>query len=114
MKLSKVLPLLALCAAAVWCRPAAAAEPPRLTVIVVVDQLSANNFERRLPRARFGFRLATVRPPTDAEQQSKLAFLSDVDKSWVTANVDENQPKQNAWEILCHVILAANEFIYVR
>ncbi|MBK7861030.1 MAG: alkaline phosphatase family protein [Archangiaceae bacterium] len=38
---------------------AARAEPPRLTVLVVVDQLSAHDFERRLPRARAGYRRLT-------------------------------------------------------
>ncbi len=41
--------------AGLLCLNAAAAERPRLAVLVVVDQLAASTYERLLPRARHGF-----------------------------------------------------------
>jgi len=60
------------------------------------------------------FLTAYGRPATDAEQQSYLAFLRELEPSLVADHADTERPVVSAWDVLCHVILAANEFIYLR
>ena len=60
------------------------------------------------------FVMAYGRPATEAELESNLSFLSEVEKSLSAVTSDENKAGPSAWDVLCHVILAANEFVYVR
>ncbi len=52
------------------------------------------------------------REATEDELQSNLKFLADVRQSLPPAEADKPQP--DGWSVLCHVLLAANEFVYVR
>jgi hypothetical protein len=61
----------------------------------------------RLDRA---FRLAFGRPPTDAERKGGLAFLDQQAKR-IGGNADD--ARAAALADLCHVLLNANEFLYV-
>jgi mono/diheme cytochrome c family protein len=55
------------------------------------------------------YRLTFARPPTDAERRRAVAFLDEQAKR-LTAGKDG---RAAAWTDLCHVLLNANEFLYV-
>ena len=57
--------------------------------------------------------IAFGREPTADEQQADRAFLAQVAQVQSTAS-DADQLRRQAWSTLCHVVLAANESIYVR
>ena len=57
--------------------------------------------------------IAFGREPTTAEQQADRAFLARATKTQSTDS-DANTRRKQAWSTLCHVVLAANEFIHVR
>ncbi len=58
--------------------------------------------------------LAYGRETSAEERQKHLAFLIKVEQSAVASEPDPDKRRRQAWSVLCHVILAANEFIYVR
>lgn len=51
------------------------------------------------------------RPPTQAEAKDALMFLDDVGA--LQAHLGEEKAELETWKHLCHVIMAASEFIYV-
>ena len=57
--------------------------------------------------------IAFGREPTDAEQRADRAFLA-ASAQVRSAGSDADQRQRAAWTTLCHVVLAANEFIYLR
>ncbi len=58
--------------------------------------------------------LAYGREASDDERQKHRAFLAKVEQAAATTEPDADKRRQQAWSVLCHVILAANEFVYVR
>ena len=63
-------------------------------------------------RLRAAYALAFSRPPTDAETQAALAFLKQDEADLRTAG--DKAARTSAWTRLCHTLLAASEFLYVR
>ena len=57
--------------------------------------------------------IAFGREPTADERQADRAFLAIAAQSQST-EPDGNTRRKQAWATLCHVVLAANEFVYVR
>ena len=57
--------------------------------------------------------IAFGREPTNVEQQADLAFLAALAKAR-SARPAAEKLQREAWATLCHVVLAANEFIYLR
>ena len=57
--------------------------------------------------------IAFGREPTKDERQADQAFLAKVTQVQTTES-DLNKRQRQAWITLCHVALAANEFLYVR
>jgi hypothetical protein len=72
-------------------------------------EVEASDPRRRLKRL---FELAYGRDPAEEETDANLAFLADVQQALPRG--DAAQPAPDAWSVLCHVIMAANEFAYVR
>ena len=66
--------------------------------------------DRRLSRM---YAVAFGREPTDDERRADRAFLAGVMNSRPAAS-DPAKDQRQAWTTLCHVVLAANEFVYVR
>lgn len=60
------------------------------------------------------YALAYGREPTVEERRANAAFLVKLDQSFAAQESDVDQRRQRAWSVLCHVIFAANEFVYVR
>ena len=78
---------------------------------------SAAQLAARLPdeshhdddRLRRLYLLAFGRPATQAERNADLRLLQKL-----TSDVDSRELRQKAWATLCHITLAANEFLYLR
>ena len=60
-------------------------------------------------RLRQLYLLAFGRPVTDAERNADLRLLQTL-----MSEVDSGGRRQKAWATLCHIILASNEFLYLR
>ena len=58
--------------------------------------------------------LAYGRKPSAEERIANRAFVVKVEQSLAMSEPDADKRRRQAWSILCHVTLAANEFIYVR
>ncbi len=58
------------------------------------------------------YAIAYGREASDAERNADRAFLAKVDQS--LTEQDASQRRLQAWSTLCQVVLAANEFIYVK
>lgn len=70
----------------------------------------ASDDEQRLSRL---YLIALGREPTSDERSADRAFLTTVAQSQPTeADVDQRQ--RQAWATLCQVVLATNEFMYIR
>lgn len=54
------------------------------------------------------------REPSAAERDANWAFLAKIEQSLAASEPDADKRRQQSWSVLCHVTLAANEFIYVR
>jgi len=54
------------------------------------------------------------REASAAEVAENVEFLKVLDKSLVASVPDEKARRQKAWSVLCHTLMAANEFIYVK
>ncbi len=54
------------------------------------------------------------RESSAAEVTGNLDFLKAVDKSLIASVPDEKVRRQKAWGVMCHTVIAANEFIYVK
>ena len=57
--------------------------------------------------------MAYGREPSAEERQADRAFLAEVAQAQAGEN-DADKRRKQAWVTLCHVALAANEFIYVK
>ena len=66
--------------------------------------------DQRLKRL---YLIAFGREPTVREQQADRVFLSRLAKVHASGAGDQGRQRE-AWTTLCHVVLAANEFIYLR
>jgi hypothetical protein len=66
--------------------------------------------EQRLSRL---YLLAFGRQPTAEERRADQAFLTQVRQA-PSGSTDTAASRQQAWANLCHVALAANEFIYIK
>ena len=60
------------------------------------------------------YRVAYGRDASDQEHLSSRVFLAEVNHSLAASIPDVADRAAQAWSILCHVMLASNEFIYVR
>ena len=60
------------------------------------------------------FRLAYAREATVAEIESSGQLLFQMETALVSSEPDSRVRTRQAWSALCHTILAANEFIYVK
>ena len=58
--------------------------------------------------------LAYGREASAEERQANRAFLAKVEQSAAASESDADKRRRDAWSVLCHVIFAANEFVYVR
>ena len=57
--------------------------------------------------------IAFGREPTDRERKSDREFLAVLVKAH-SRDAAGQKLQRNAWGTLCHVVLAANEFIYLK
>ena len=57
--------------------------------------------------------IAYGREPSPAEIQGSLAFVREVEQALSKTEGTREAHERSAWNSLCHVILSANEFIYV-
>jgi hypothetical protein len=60
------------------------------------------------------YAIAYGRDATAAEFASSRVFLAELDRALVPSEPDAARREQQAWNVLCHTIVAANEFIYIR
>ena len=60
------------------------------------------------------FLLAYGRAADAAEIAGARAFLDRVEAALVASTADAAARRRQAWQVLCHTTLAANEFVYVR
>ena len=76
------------------------------------DRLLADssNDDQRLTQL---YVIAFGREPTVDERQADRAFLAEAARAKATHS-DPDQRRRQAWTTLCHVALAANEFIYLK
>jgi hypothetical protein len=65
-------------------------------------------------RMRRMYAIAFGREATADELIENRKFLADLDQSLTAGEADAGKRQRQAWNVLCHVIVAANEFIYVR
>ncbi|MBC7817729.1 MAG: PSD1 domain-containing protein [Planctomycetaceae bacterium] len=70
----------------------------------------ANDDDQRLSRL---YVMAYGREPSAEERQADRAFLAEVAQALASEN-DADKRRRQAWVTLCHVALAANEFMYVK
>jgi hypothetical protein len=43
-----------------------------------------------------------------------VAFLAEIEKSLAAKEPDVEKRRRAAWTVLCHTVIAANEFVYIR
>ncbi len=79
----------------------------------LAEQIQAHAPENQVRLTKL-YALAYGREPSADEQAAGEQFLKQVEQTLQTSEPDATKRTQLAWETLCHVILAANEFIYVR
>jgi hypothetical protein len=65
-------------------------------------------------RVRVAYELAYGRPPGERETARALAFVRRCEEALAAEKLDEKERRLRAWQGLCRVVLAANEFIYVE
>ena len=58
--------------------------------------------------------LVYARLPADTERTRDLALLDKFDTAAANQEPDSTKRRRQAWARLCHVLLAANEFIYLN
>jgi len=86
-------------------------------VIQSADELAARllaepgDDDQRLSRLHV---VAYGREASDEERQQHQRFLAKVEQSAAASEPDADKRRHQVWSVLCHVILAANEFVYVR
>ncbi len=54
------------------------------------------------------------RPPSPSETTRAQSFLAQFDQTLRSTESDPDERRLRAWQVLCQVIVAANEFIYIR
>jgi hypothetical protein len=65
-------------------------------------------------RVRIAYERAYSRPPTAAESARSLEFVRRCEEALAAEKLDDTERRLRAWQSLCRVVLAANEFIYVE
>ena len=86
-------------------------------VMQSADELAArllsesSNDDQRLSRL---YVIAYGREPIADERTAIRTFLAKIEQSLVTSESNADKRDRQAWGVLCHVTLAANEFVYVR
>ena len=86
-------------------------------VMQSADELAArllgelSDDDQRLSRMHV---LAYGREASAEERQAHRVFLAKVEQSVTAMELDVGKRRQQVWSVLSHVILAANEFVYVR
>ncbi|MGY8770387.1 MAG: PSD1 and planctomycete cytochrome C domain-containing protein [Pirellulales bacterium] len=55
-----------------------------------------------------------ARTPTSQETTRALAYLITFEQMLVDSGLDKSNCREQAWQNLCHVIVSANEFLYLR
>ena len=76
----------------------------------VFDRTDANDSQRLADL----FLLVYARPPAENEAARNLALLDQFDAALANLEADPVKRRRQAWARLCHVLLAANEFIYLN
>jgi hypothetical protein len=71
---------------------------------------SSTRAEQRIDNA---FRLAFARKPTPKEAASSLAFLKDLQARYAQDKLPPAEAERRALARLCHMLMCANEFLYV-
>jgi mono/diheme cytochrome c family protein len=72
---------------------------------------AAGDDESRMQRM---YAMAYGRKATADEIMANRKFLSELDQTLAGSEPDASSRQRQAWNVLCHTIVAANEFIYVR
>ncbi len=65
-------------------------------------------------RVRWAYEIAYGRPPDERETSRALAFVRRIEERVAPQQADPQERRLLAWQSLCRVILASNEFIYVE
>ncbi len=65
-------------------------------------------------RVRVLYERAYSRPPTTAEIARALDFVHRCEEALVAEKLEETERQRRAWQSLCRIVLAANEFIYLE
>ncbi|MDA1229994.1 MAG: PSD1 and planctomycete cytochrome C domain-containing protein [Planctomycetota bacterium] len=60
------------------------------------------------------YQLTVGRDPNKSEQIEDLAFLKQMDQALQGSELDDQIRSLQSWGILCHVVIASSEFIYVQ
>ena len=86
-------------------------------VMQSADELAARllaepgNDDQRISRMHV---LTYGREASDEERLANRVFLTKVEQSIAATEPDASKRRRQAWSVLCHVVIAANEFVYVR
>jgi mono/diheme cytochrome c family protein len=67
--------------------------------------------DRRLARL---YVLAYGREATAQEIEANREYLAEIERSLAAAEPEAAKRRQGAWNVLCHTIVAANEFVYLK
>jgi hypothetical protein len=65
-------------------------------------------------RVRLAYERAFSRPPSPAEVERAVAFVRQCERTLASEPGEKKDSRLRAWQSLCRVILAANEFIFVE
>ena len=65
-------------------------------------------------QVRLGFQLALARQPSDSELTDSLAFLTEQQSSYTTAETAPEKARQQSLADFCQMLLSSNEFIYTE
>ena len=76
-----------------------------------VRESAGLSIEVQVPLA---FQLAYARPPTSDELAKSLAFLTEQQQGYLSAETKEEIAAQKALVDLCHMLLSSNAFLYVE
>jgi hypothetical protein len=60
------------------------------------------------------YAIAFGRSPSHAELAANRTLLAEADQTLAAVEPDSARRARQAWSVLCHVVLATNEFIYVK
>lgn len=63
---------------------------------------------------RLAFQIAFARAPQKTELKLSLAFLSEQEQNYISANTPAERAARMALADLCHMLFSANEFLYVE